>query len=247
MFCRVFRDVSILLMTFWMFTGCAGVAHISFFDGVCGTEFERCMARCQVRADSNPCEMQCRFRGKLCSRSQSLARTSGRALPTHGLNEHVELIDLSTFNPLVSDGFTYVASEHVARVRGSEKELKDTRFLRILPPGASITAELTVPQNVDNAELVIRHGPSGHTAPCLVTISVDDQVIAGRYSPPRTASGHVSLDRWDISRTAARMASKGSPKTLRLVVLNNEVAGSQDSYRISSIEVYFQVSAPGRF
>ena len=39
-----------------------------------------------------------------CAVVAELAQSSGRSVPQQGLKEHVELVDLSTFNPLVSDG-----------------------------------------------------------------------------------------------------------------------------------------------
>ena len=229
MFCSVFTRYVFLASIIFMCAGCAGAARISFFDGVCGDEFDRCMERCRSRADTSPCEMHCRFRGKLCSRSRTLAQTSGRSVPQQGLKEHVELVDLSTFNPLISDGIQLVLSSDTQR-HEFKRRGEDVAYYRVLPPGGSIDIDLRVPDFVDNAELVVRHGPAGKNPPCLVTISFGKEVLAGRYSPPRRSDGSVTLDRWDISIPVSRAKGENGQKSVKLFLLNNSIAGSKDDY-----------------
>ena len=218
--------------------GCAGAARVHF-SMVCAVmnltvawnDVDR--GRIHLRAGAY------RFRGKLYSRSRTLAQTMVVQYLSRDSKEHVELVDLSTFNPLIQTASNWFC----LRIRSDTSSRDVVRMLPIIkscPWGVLIsifecpTSWITPNWLCDTV--------SWQNPPCLVTISLG-RILAGRYSPPRRSDGSVTLDRWDISIPVSRARGENGQKSVKLFLLNNGIAGSKDDYRINSIEIYYQIPA----
>ena len=213
---------------------CAGPARISILTGTCSRQLDTCMDRCKSRQDTLDCELMCRFRGKRC---EGFQKTSGpEALSgREEIGGHKALlVDFMGATPQYSKGINLTLNGEVA----------PSNRMHTLKPGASITAEFTLPKSVRQAELKIRHGPGGTGVKCFVTMAVGSHVLAGRYAPPRTKDGRLRAERWNLTPQIDSWKESGDKRGVRLVIENNAASGSEEPYHIGSIILHYRAIVP---
>ena len=225
----------ILFVTF----GCAGPARVTLLAGTCEANFDACLNGCEQLKDPYDCRLQCRFRGKLCSRESARART-GNLSKAGQLLDEVSIVDLSGPTVLSSRSAKVKLSPEVKRER-PEGAGKGSDDYRVIKPAGTIVIDYELPAQTHRAELLLRHGPAGQVPQCFLTIMLDEQTLVGRYSPPRSAKGALRTEKWDLSNLLRKTKRVNGKRTFRLLILNNQSAGSRDDYRIGSVELYFQI------
>jgi len=156
------------------------------------------------------------------------------------IDDAASLVDFSGARVLHSRSAKLTLSKTIKRAE-LKKKGKTSEYLRTLPPGATAQIEYALPAHADQAELVLRHGPAGKFPQCFLTIMLDEQTLVGRYSPPRSKEGRVILEKWDLTKMLRKTKLVDGKRSFKLLILNNQAAGSRDDYRLSSVELYYQV------
>ncbi|MEE2787159.1 MAG: hypothetical protein VX589_07445 [Myxococcota bacterium] len=227
---KQYQAVFCIASALWIL-GCAGPARISLLSGTCDTEFERCVKRCQTLKDPLNCELRCRFYGKFCQQ----ARAEG--VVTHVMAEKiiskykVLMVDLETKNILHSNNAKF-------KIEGAYRYENGAYSL---DPGATMVVAFEMPSSVRQADFVLRHGPGGSKVSCFVTIKMGVRIIGQRYSPPRSTTGRLRMEKWSLTPDLAQWPStEDGRKTVTLTIHNNAQQGSKDPYRISSVELYYR-------
>jgi hypothetical protein len=236
--CNDGRVVTLVGIVLWL-ASCAGPARLTLLSGACEVNFEACLEGCKQLKDPYDCRLQCRFRGKLCGRD--LAHSQARGFTAVGqIQDEASIVDLSGLDPLHSRSAKVKTSAGVQR-KGSAVGSKKPVYFRVLPPGNSITIDYQLPAQTRRVELVLRHGPAGVAPQCFLTVMLDDETLVGRYSPPRSVNGALHTEKWDLTNFVRKTKLADGKRVFRLLILNNQSAGSRDDYWLSSVELYFQI------
>jgi hypothetical protein len=217
---RLIGWVGVVPLLLW---GCAGSVAISNqYEGVCEAGHTRCLAdQCTGLKDGRDCALQCDFDARLCQRDQRGTVVAGRRLS----DDRALLVDL------VGKGIRHSSAVRI-KLNGSVAEVDGAHQFM---PGASLQAAFDLPKDTRFAELHLLHAPGGSN--CFITVTVGDQTLLGRYSPPRVGPGELRRETWDLGKY---LDVGGPAQTIKIFLFNNKPGGSKDVYTLSGIELYYR-------
>ena len=208
---------------------CAGAPSLSRHVGACAEAFDGCHDRCDRLVDSRDCQLLCDFEGRQCNARQGQSQFAfSKDTPRLG-DDTAVVVDLFERKVVHSKTVDVQLKGDVTWVAGAHE----------LAPGGGISLRYRLPDE-RMAELVLLHAPMGRGA-CLVTITVGEKTLVGRYQPPRTKTGAIKPERFDLTQLLPDPPEDPeAPIVLEVFIFNNNVAGSVERYRLGSVQLFYR-------
>ncbi len=230
---KMVLGISRLGLVFTLFIGaCATGPQLGSYTGTCGDEFARCETHCSNLKDDRECVLRCRFQARLCERDQGTEKRFFDDAERSRVSDYTAiLIDLSGKSPLASRGV----------IVSKQGEIASGGNYHELAPGAQLEFEIPLPNKIRQAEMALTHGPAGQGNRCFISITVEDKPVVGRYVPPKGKRQKLKWESWNLLAHLPE-DRPDAPKKIRVRIQNNADKGSQESYRISGVELYFRTT-----
>lgn len=208
---------------------CAGAIQFSNqFSGECERRYEACERElCTGLKDQRDCLQRCAYEARTCQRLQGESVAEQGGTPTLSADQAF-LVDLTQAQPKHSSAITWAMSP--------EAQLAEGRLT--LPVGAHVKLSLALPARLYALEMHLVHGSGAEGTNCLVTATVNEQTLLGRYAPPRGKNGGLVREIFDLKRFLPPSEAAGG--ALEFFLYNNAQAGSSRPYELSAIEFYYR-------